>query len=199
MTRIWRSKRPGRSSAGSSWSSMFEARDHHHVVAIAEAVELHQELVQRLVLLARDVLAAGGAHGVELVDEDDRRGRLAAPGGTAAGCGRRRGPRTSPRTRPRTGRRRSRSDSLATALASSVLPVPGGPCSRMPFGTRAPSLRKRLGSRMNSTTSRSSSLASSAPATSSQRTELYDCGLDLLRLGARHVRTAKGAPRAARP
>ena len=26
-------------------------------------------------------------------------------------------------------------DSRATALASSVLPVPGGPCSRMPFGT----------------------------------------------------------------
>ena len=48
-------------------------------------------------------------------------------------------------------------DSWATALASSVLPVPGGPCSRMPFGTRAPSLRKRFGSRRNSTTSRSSS------------------------------------------
>ena len=32
-------------------------------------------------------------------------------------------------------------DSWATALASSVLPVPGGPCSRMPFGTFAPTLR----------------------------------------------------------
>ena len=51
--------------------------DHHHVVAVAEAVELHQQLVERLVLLARDVLAAGGAHRVELVDEDDRRGGLA--------------------------------------------------------------------------------------------------------------------------
>ena len=29
-------------------------------------------------------------------------------------------------------------DSFATALASSVLPVPGGPCSRIPFGTVAP-------------------------------------------------------------
>ena len=36
-------------------------------------------------------------------------------------------------------------DSWATALASSVLPVPGGPCSRMPFGTLAPSSRKRFG------------------------------------------------------
>ncbi len=69
------------------------------------------------------------------------------------------------------------SASLAAALASRVLPVPGGPCSRIPFGTLAPSLRKRLGSRRKSTTSRSSSLASSAPATSCQRTEVADCGL----------------------
>ena len=38
-------------------------------------------------------------------------------------------------------------DSCATALASSVLPVPGGPWSRIPFGTLAPRSRKRLGSR----------------------------------------------------
>jgi hypothetical protein len=67
-------------------------------------------------------------------------------------------------------------DSFATALASSVLPVPGGPCSRMPLGTLAPSALKRFGSHMNSTTSRSSSFASSHPATSSQRTELDDEG-----------------------
>ena len=59
-------------------------------------------------------------------------------------------------------------DSWATALASSVLPVPGGPCRRMPLGTLAPMWRKRLGSRRYSTTSRSSSLASSAPAISAQ-------------------------------
>src|SRR5215213_9092810 len=46
----------------------------------------------------------------------------------------------------------------------------------MPFGTFAPSFLKRFGSRMNSTTSRSSSFASSTPATSSQRTELEDEG-----------------------
>ena len=68
-------------------------------------------------------------------------------------------------------------DSLATALASSVLPVPGGPWSRMPFGTLAPSFLKRLGSRRNSTTSRSSSLASSTPATSSQVIDSEDSGL----------------------
>ena len=61
-------------------------------------------------------------------------------------------------------------DSCATALASSVLPVPGGPCSRIPVGTRAPRRRKRWGSLRNSTTSRSSCLASSAPAMSPHAT-----------------------------
>ena len=68
-------------------------------------------------------------------------------------------------------------DSCATALASSVLPVPGGPCSSTPAGTRAPRSRKRLGSRRNSTTSRSSSLASSTPAMSSQPIEDFTSGL----------------------
>ena len=73
-------------------------------------------------------------------------------------------------------------DSFATALASSVLPVPGGPCSRMPFGTLAPSSSKRFGSRRNSTTSCSSAFASSAPATSAHPIDdlasgLICCGL----------------------
>ena len=58
--------------------------------------------------------------------------------------------------------------SPATARASRVLPVPGGPTSSTPFGTRAPSSVKRRGSFKNSTTSRSSSFSSSAPATSSK-------------------------------
>ncbi len=44
-------------------------------------------------------------------------------------------------------------DSWATALASSVLPVPGGPWSRTPRGTLAPSFLNRRGSLRNSTTS----------------------------------------------
>src|SRR2546423_5488596 len=67
--------------------------------------------------------------------------------------------------------------SLAAALARSVFPVPGGPWSRMPFGTFAPSFLKRFGSRRNSTISRSSSFASSAPATSSQRIDCEVSGL----------------------
>ena len=60
--------------------------------------------------------------------------------------------------------------SPATALASRVLPVPGGPTSRQPLGMRAPMAVNRLGERMNSTTSLSSSFSSSAPATSANVT-----------------------------
>ncbi len=68
-------------------------------------------------------------------------------------------------------------DSWATAFASRVLPVPGGPCRRIPFGTVAPSCLKRFGSVRKSTTSRSSALVSSTPATSAQVTALFDFGL----------------------
>ena len=56
--------------------------------------------------------------------------------------------------------------SPAIALASSVLPVPGGPTRRTPFGMRPPSLRKAAGSFRNATISCTSSFASSMPATS---------------------------------
>ena len=48
--------------------------------------------------------------------------------------------------------------SPATARAKSVLPVPGGPTSRMPLGIFAPTAPNAEGSRRNSTTSRISSL-----------------------------------------
>ena len=69
-------------------------RAHHdHLVAGLEPVELDEELVQRLVLLAVEAAAgARGADRVELVDEHDRRGvlargveELADAGGTEAG------------------------------------------------------------------------------------------------------------------
>ncbi len=56
--------------------------------------------------------------------------------------------------------------SPAMALASSVLPVPGGPTNSTPLGIRPPSTRYFSGVLRNSTTSRSSSTASSIPATS---------------------------------
>ena len=56
--------------------------------------------------------------------------------------------------------------SPATARARSVLPVPGGPKSRTPFGMRAPSAWNFFGFSRNSLISWSSSTASSTPATS---------------------------------
>ena len=60
--------------------------------------------------------------------------------------------------------------SPATARAISVLPVPGGPTSSAPLGIFPPRRWNLEGSLRNSTTSWSSSLASSTPATSSKVT-----------------------------
>jgi hypothetical protein len=56
--------------------------------------------------------------------------------------------------------------SPAMALASSVLPVPGGPTSSTPLGILPPSFWNFCGSLRKSMISRSSSFASSTPATS---------------------------------
>ena len=74
-----RSKRPGRSSAGSSTSGRLVARDHDHARRRVEPVHLGEDLVQRLLALvvaaaeAGDARRARAADRVELVDEDDRR------------------------------------------------------------------------------------------------------------------------------
>ena len=69
--------------------------------------------------------------------------------------------------------------SPAMALASSVLPVPGGPMSNTPLGMRPPRRVNFLGSRKKSTTSLSSSLASSIPATSSKVTFSWESDMSL--------------------
>ena len=85
-------------------------------------------------------------------------------------------------------------DSPATALARSVLPVPGGPWRITPRGMRAPTFSKRSGSLRNTTTSRSSSTASSQPATSAKRVRRR---LDLGVLADLAVARGAGAPAAA--
>mmetsp|Transcript_1928 Transcript_1928/g.7072 ORF Transcript_1928/g.7072 Transcript_1928/m.7072 type:complete len:568 (+) Transcript_1928:114-1817(+) len=73
--------------------------------------------------------------------------------------------------------------SPAIALARSVLPVPGGPTRRTPFGMRAPTAVKRSGRFKNSTTSIKSCFASLTPATSSNVTpvlgSIWNFALDL--------------------
>ena len=73
--------------------------------------------------------------------------------------------------------------SPATALASNVLPVPGGPIKRAPFGILAPIYEYLSGDFKKSTISTNSYLASSIPATSSNLTPVvassYTLALDL--------------------
>ncbi len=63
--------------------------------------------------------------------------------------------------------------SPAIALASSVLPVPGGPTISTPLGILPPSRWNLLGSLRKSTTSATSALASSTPATSAKVTPTW--------------------------
>ena len=62
--------------------------------------------------------------------------------------------------------------SPAIARANKVLPVPGGPTKRTPWGIRPPSFWNFCGSFKKSTISNTSSFASSQPATSAKVTEL---------------------------
>ena len=117
--------------------------DHDEVAGRAEAVHLDQQLVERLLALGVVVRAALAADGVDLVDEDDRRAVLAR-------LANRRRMRAAPRpanistNAAADWEKNCAPDSCATALASSVLPVPGGPCSRMPFGHLRAELREAL-------------------------------------------------------
>ena len=73
-TTTWRSKRPGRSSAGSSTSGTVGGGDQDHAFVGLEAVHLDQQLVERLLALvvaAAEAGAAMAADRVDFVDEDD--------------------------------------------------------------------------------------------------------------------------------
>ena len=63
--------------------------------------------------------------------------------------------------------------SPATAFANKVLPVPGGPTSKIPLGIFAPISVYFVGFLRKSITSTSSSFSSSAPATSLKRVLMF--------------------------
>ena len=99
-----RSKRPGRSSAGSRTSGRLVAAMTMTLVLRVEAVHLDQDLVERLLALVVAAAQAGAAlaaDGVDLVDEDDARARCAWPDRRGRARGWRRRRRTSRRTRSR--------------------------------------------------------------------------------------------------
>ena len=105
-------------------------RGAHHDDPIVgrEAVQLDEQLIQRLILLAVEpVPGARGADGVELVDEDDRR-RVSLPrlGEELPDTGRAEAANISTNA-DALWEKNDAPDSCATALASSVFPFRGGP------------------------------------------------------------------------
>ena len=76
-------------------------------------------------------------------------------------------------------KKKSTPASPAVALASKVLPVPGGPVRRTPFGSLPPRASYFVGSLRKSTISSSSARASSQPWTSSNLTLVFATSTDL--------------------
>jgi hypothetical protein len=145
-------------------------RHHDDAEVGLEAVHLDQHLVQRLLALVVAAAQAGtavAADGVDLVDEDDAGRALLGLLEHVAHAGR----AHADEHLDEVGARDLKNGTLASpamALASSVLPVPGGPTSSTPRGMRPPSFWNFCGSFRKSTSSLTSSLASSQPATSAK-------------------------------
>ncbi len=168
-TAICRSKRPGRSSAGSRMSGPVRGRDEDDAALDVEAVHLDQQLVERLLTLvvtAAEPGTAVPADRVDLVDEDDGRRvglglleQVADPAGADADehldeVGARRSRRTARRPR----RRRRGPAGSCRCPEGRTAGRPWGSSPRRPGTSPAPA--------RNSLISSSSSTASSAPATS---------------------------------
>ena len=110
-TTIWRSKRPGRSSAGIEDVGAVGGGDQDDVVLHLEAVHLDEQLVERLLALvvtAAEAGAAVAADGVDLVHEDDAGRVLLGLLEEVAHAARRRRRRTSRRSPSRRSRRTAR-------------------------------------------------------------------------------------------
>ena len=169
----WRSKRPGRSSAGSSTSGRFVA-----AMTITFVEQSNPSISTRIWLSVcsrsswlppspaprwrptASISSTKTMHGAFRLAWSKRSRTRLAP--TPTNISTNSDPEMLKNGTPA---------SPATARESSVLPVPGGPTSSTPRGMRAPSAANFSGYLRNSTTSTSSSLASSTPATSEKTTE----------------------------
>ena len=138
---IWRSKRPGRNSAGSRTSGRLRGRDDDHAFLRIEAVHLDEQRIERLLALvvaAAHAVTAMTPDRVDFIDKDDaRRGFLALLEHVAHARG---ADADKHFNKIRAAdRKNGTSASPAIARASKVLPVPGGPTRRTPLGMRPPS------------------------------------------------------------
>ena len=193
-TAIWRSKRPGRSSAGSSTSGRLVAAIRMTPPRDVEAVHLDEELVERLLALVVAAAHAGAAvatDGVDLVDEDDRRRVVLGLLEQVADAAHRR-PRTSRRSPSRRSRRRGRRPCRRPRAPAASCPCPAGRRAGRPWGSwrRPPGTWPGPGQELLDLLS--SSTASSAPATSANVVLRHVLG-DQLGLGVAEVHDAVAA------
>ena len=145
---------PGSKQGGIEDVGPVGGRHHHNALGALEAVHLGEHLVEgllSLVVSAAEASAALAADGVDLVDEDDGLPHLASRFEQVAHALAPTPTNISMKSEPVT--ERNGPASPATALARRVLPVPGGPTSSTPLGTRAPISVKRSGCFKKSTIS----------------------------------------------
>ena len=144
--------------------------DADDTVARGEAVHLDEDLVERLFALAVYLAGgAGAADGVDLVDEDDRAGLVAA--GALEQLAHAAGADADELLDEVAAARCEEGDAglAGQRLGEQRLAGTGSPWRMTPEGGFAPISSKRSGWRRNSTTSASSSTASSTPAMSPKR------------------------------
>ena len=171
-TRTWRSKRPGRSRAGSSTSGrlvapmmMIPLRPSKPSISASSWFSVCSRSSWLPIGVWMRTLPSASSSSMKTMQ-----------GALASACEK----RSRTRAAPTPTNISTNSDPLrlkkgtlaspATARASSVLPVPGGPTSSTPFGILPPIDVYFFGVLRNSTISFSSSSASSTPATSPKLT-----------------------------
>ena len=148
-------------------------RDHDHAGLHVEAVELDEQLIEGLLPLvvpAAETGATVASNGVDLVDEDDRRGVLLWPVRRGRAPGWPRPPRTSRRSPIPRSRRTARRPRRQRPGPAASFRSRGGRRGARPWGSWPPWPGTSAGTARNSLISSSSSTASSQPATSSNVT-----------------------------
>ena len=160
---IWRSKRPGRKSAGSRMSGRFVAAK-MTMPSVVSKPSISASIWLR-VCSRSSCPPPRPAPRLRPMESISSIKMMALP--ILRACWNRSRTRLAPtptnismKSEPVTDRKPTPA-SPATARAKSVLPVPGGPTRRIPFGTRAPISLKRSGIRRKSTTSLISSFTPS--------------------------------------
>jgi len=181
---IWRSKRPGRVSAGSSTSGRFVAAmtttpsfvskpsiSTSSALSVCSRSSWPPPMPEKRLRPTASISSMKSRQGAFFLACSNMSRTREAPTPT----------NISTKSEPLI-EKKGTSASPAVALASNVLPVPGGPTSKTPFGSLAPRRVKRLGSFRKAMISWSSNEASSTPPTSANLIPVRSPWISLARL-----------------